>query len=422
MASGTSIETDDSGTSGGYDGPTGLALTALDPDFREDPYPILAELREREPVHWDDQLKRYVLTRHEDVNAILRDLSLWSDPRKANPGTFTSQFLSRTGREDEEPSMLLMDDPGHRRLRELVNRSFTPRAVERWRERVRSVAERLVNDLPDGPFDLVTRFADPLPSVVIAEMMGLDPGCYEDFKNWSNLSVVVGFNPMPTEEQVRDAEHAQQSLHALFLEEIAKRRESPGDDLISEMVLVEEAGDRLTEEEIVGQCDLLLIAGNVTTTDLIGNSVKTLIDFPDQQTKLCADLDRVGDAVDEVLRFDPPVTNSGRIASRDMEFHGVKIAKGETLSVSLAAANHDPRVHPDPDRFDLDRADKSTLAFGGGRHFCMGSHLAKVEAQEALRALYGRLGPLRLADGGSERAGIPSFRGFVRLEVEPAPR
>ncbi len=418
MASDTTI--DAGSMSEGYDGPTGLALTALDPDFSEDPYPILARLRETEPVHYDAMLKRYVLTRHADVNAILRDLSLWSDPRKANPDTFTRTFLSRAGREDEEPSMLLMDDPDHRRLRELVNRSFTPRAVERWREHVRGIAERLAADLPDGPFDLIERYADPIPSVVIAEMMGLDTSSYADFKAWSNVSVAVGFNPMPTEDQMREAERAEQALDAFFREEIAKRHASPGEDLISDMVTVEEQGDRLTEDEIVRHCNLLLIAGNVTTTDLIGNAVKSLIDFPEQQAKLCADLDLVGEAADETLRFDPPVTNSGRVASRDMEFHGVKIAKGETLSVSLAAANHDPRVHPDPDAFDLDRADKSTLAFGGGRHFCLGSHLAKVEAQEALRALYGRLGPLRLGPGGGERASIPSFRGFVRLEVEPA--
>lgn len=399
--------------------PTGIALTALDPAFRENPYPILAELREREPVHHDTVLHRYVFTRHEDVNAILRDLTLYSDPRKGNPGTFSREFLSRPGAEADEPSMLLMDDPGHRRLRELVNRSFTPRAIERWRERVRGVAERLVSELPHGPFDLVKCFADPLPSVVIAEMMGLDPGCYEDFKAWSNVSVAVGFNPMSTPEQLAEAEVARKALDALFRDEIPKRRRALGDDLISEMVAAEDGGDRLTEDEIVRQCDLLLIAGNVTTTDLIGNAIKALIDHPAEQARLVADPRRVADAVDEVLRYDPPVTNSGRIASRDMTFHGVEIAKGESLSVSLAAANHDPRVHPRPDVFDLDRADKSTLAFGGGRHFCLGSHLARAEAQEALRALLGRFGSLRLAQGGYERAAIPSFRGFVRLEVEP---
>ncbi len=405
---------------GAYTGPTGLRLTALDADFRENPYPILAHLRETEPVHYDAELKRYIFTRHEDVNAILRDLSLWSDPRKANPGTFTREFLSRRDAEDEDPSMLLMDDPEHRRLRELVNRSFTPRAVERWRERVRGIAERITAELPDGSFDLIARYADPIPSVVIAEMMGLDTRCYEDFKAWSNTSVAVGFNPMPSEAQLNEAMHAQAQLDALFREEIAKRRVALGDDLISDMVSVELEGDRLTETEIVMQCNLLLIAGNVTTTDLIANSVKSLMAFPDQQQALCDDPERVSDAVDETLRFDPPVTNSGRIASADMEVRGVKIAQGESLSVSLAAANHDPRVHPDPDAFDLDRVDKSTLAFGGGRHFCLGTHLAKVEAQEALRALYGRFGPLRIAAGGYEYAAIPSFRGFVRLEVEPA--
>ena len=262
--------------------------------------------------------------------------------------------------------------------------------------------------------------AGPLPTVVIAEMLGIDPSRYADFKAWSTVSVAVGFNPAPTPEQMKEAEAAQKALYDFFLEELAARRAQPGDDLISDMIRSDNEGDRLTDEEIVRQCDLLLIAGNVTTSDLIGNTVKALIDHPAEQARVVADESLIPAAVDETLRYDPPVTNSGRIANRDVEFHGVKIAKGESLSVSLAAGNRDPAVHPDPDRFDLDREDKSTLAFGGGRHFCLGAHLAKVEAQEALRALYARTGPLTVAAGGFEYAAVPSFRGFTRLEVEPA--
>jgi hypothetical protein len=396
---------------------TGIALTALDEAFREDPYPILADLREREPVHYDDQLKRYVLTRHRDVHDVLFDLEQWSDPRKANPGTFTREFLN--GR-DEEPSMLLMDDPDHKRLRGLVRRSFTPRAIEGWRDQVRGVAERVVSALADDePFELMATIADPLPTVVIADMLGLDPDRHDDFKRWSSVSVAVGFNPVPTPEQQVAGESARNSLDAFFAEEIERRRGDLGDDLISDMLRAEEAGDRLSPAEIVRQCDLLLIAGNVTTTDLIGNAVKALIDFPEEAAKLRARPDLLANAVEETLRYDSPVVNSGRVASSDTEIGGVPIAKGESLSVSLAAANRDPRIHPDPDRFDIERAEIQHLSFGGGRHFCLGAHLARIEAQEALRAILNHFDSLTLDAAGYTYAATPSFRGFEQLWIDP---
>lgn len=394
--------------------PTGLELTVLDPRFREDPYPVLAELRRREPVHHDEVLGQYVLTRHDDVHDVLHDLSLWSDPRKARPGSFTHEFL---GQGDEEPSMLLMDDPGHRRLRDLVRRSFTPRAIERWRPRVRAVAERLVSALAEGTFELVASLAAPLPSMVIAELLGIDPAKHAQFKVWSDLSTAVGFNPAPEPDQVEAAEGARAALQGFFVEEIDHRRRGLGSDLISDMLRAEDGTDRLSEQEIVVLCDLLLIAGNVTTTDLIGNGVKALVDFPDQAEKLRAQPGLLRNAVEEMLRFDSPVTNSGRIASRDLEIGGVQIAEGETLSVSLAAANRDPAAYPDPDAFDVEREDTHHHAFGGGRHFCLGAHLARLEAEETFRALLGRFSSLRLADAGFRYAATPSFRGFETLWI-----
>jgi len=393
--------------------PTGIELTALDARFRDDPYPILAELREREPVHHDRGLGRFVLTRHDDVHEVLRDLSLWSDPRKARPGTFTRDYLAQG---DEEPSMLLMDDPGHKRLRDLVRRSFTPRAIEAWRPRVRAIAERLVSSL-DGVFDLVDALAAPLPSMVIAELLGIDPEKHAQFKVWSDLSTAVGFNPAPEPAQVTAAEEARAALYHFFAEEIAQRRGHLGSDLISDMLRADEAGDRLTEKEIVMQCDLLLIAGNVTTTDLIGNGVKALIDFPEQADKLRHRPELWPNAIEELLRYDSPVTNSGRIASRDLEIGGVEIGTGETLSVSLAAANRDPAVYPDPDAFDVEREDTHHHAFGGGRHFCLGAHLARLEAQEVFRALLDRFARMRVGEAGFRYAATPSFRGFERLSV-----
>ncbi|MGH0035048.1 MAG: cytochrome P450 [Myxococcota bacterium] len=398
--------------------PTGLELTALDERFREDPYPILAELRRREPVHRDRVLDRIVFTRHADVQSILRDPDLWTDPRKGNPGSFTREYLSQG---DEEPSMLLMDDPGHRRLRELVRRPFAPRAVEAWRPRVRELAERLVGEIDAGELDLMERLAGPLPTVVIAELLGIDPAMHDRFKAWSDTSVKVAFNPFPKPEEKEAAAAARAGLEAFFHDEIEARRARPGDDLISSMVAAEVAGDRLARDEIVSQCDLLLIAGNVTTSDLIGNGVKALVDHPEQLALLRGRPELLPGAVEEMLRFDSPVTNSGRIAHRDMEIGGLEIGRGESLSVSLAAANRDPEVHPDPDRFDITRQGIQHQAFGGGRHFCLGAHLARLEAQEAIAALLRRFARLERGAGAHRYAAVPSFRSLETLPLVAAP-
>jgi len=395
--------------------PTGLELTALDKAFRENPYPILARLRERDPIHHDEVLGQYIFTRHDDVMAILRDRESWSDPRKGNPGTFSYEIL---GDSDEEPSMLLMDDPGHRRLRDLVKRSFTPRAIERWRPRVRMVAERIIGEIDGGEFELMEKVAQPIPTVVIAELLGIDPGMHESFKAWSNASIQTAFSPVKNPEDVKLADEAIASLEAFFRDEIERRRREPGDDLISSLVAAEEQGDRLSESELVSTCNLLLLAGNLTTTDLIGNGVKAFLDHPQEMAKLRERPELIKNAVEEILRYDSPVVNSGRIASRDVEIGGVKIARGETLSVKLGAANRDPAVYPDPDRFDIEREDTHHQSFGGGRHLCLGAHLARLEAQETLAALFSRFSEIRFGGGGHEYAAIPSFRGLKEFWIQ----
>lgn len=395
--------------------PTGLELTALDKAFRENPYPILARLRERDPIHHDEVLGQYIFTRHDDVMAILRDRESWSDPRKGNPGTFSYEIL---GESDEEPSMLLMDDPGHRRLRDLVKRSFTPRAIERWRPRVRMVAERIIGEIDGGEFELMEKVAQPIPTVVIAELLGIDPGMHESFKAWSNASIQTAFSPAKNPEDVKLADEAIVSLEAFFRDEIERRRREPGDDLISSLVAAEEQGDRLSESELVSTCNLLLLAGNLTTTDLIGNGVKAFLDHPQEMAKLRERPELIKNAVEEILRYDSPVVNSGRIASRDVEIGGVKIARGETLSVKLGAANRDPAVYPDPDRFDIEREDTHHQSFGGGRHLCLGAHLARLEAQETLAALFSRFSEIRFGGGGHEYAAIPSFRGLKEFWIQ----
>jgi cytochrome P450 len=397
--------------------PQGIELTPVGERFREDPYPILKTLRERAPVHHDRVMNRYLCTRHDDVKAVLHDKEFFTDPRKANPGSFTREVIGGQLGFGEKPDMLLMDEPDHRRLRRLVSGSFKPSEVERWREDIRRIVEDALDAITEVEFDLIARFAAPVPTVVIARMLGVDPALYEQFHIWSDQVVQVGFNPFPTEEQRRDAAAAQQALDQLFRNEIARRSDSPGDDLLSDMIRAELEGDKLTHEEMIAQCRLLLIAGNVTTTDLIGNGTRALLDFPEQMEKLRADPSLIGNAVEEMLRYDSPVTNSGRTPNRDVVLGGCPVPKGESLSPSLAAANRDPEVYPDPDKFDIERADTHHQSFGGGRHLCLGAHLARVEAQEAILGLLRRFPRLRKSERGHSFRAIPAFRGMREFWV-----
>jgi len=394
--------------------PQGVRLTAMDEEFRADPYPILLKIREAKSVLHDDQLQRYIYTRHDDVKSLLRDKDLWSDPRKANPGTFTREFL---GSGEEEPSMLLMDEPDHRRLRMLVSKPFTPAAVERWRGRIEETVAAVLDRIEEPEFDLIRDFAGPVPTIVIARMLGIDESKVAAFKSWSDTSVKIAFNPFSTPEELEAGQQAREALNEFFASEIEARRASPGDDLISNMIRAEEEGEKLSVTEIIGQCNLLLVAGNVTTTDLIGNGVKALLDHPDQLEKLRAHPELIGNAVEEMLRYDSPVTNSGRIANRTIDVGGCPVHKGESLSTSLAAANRDPAVYPDPDRFDIEREDTHHQAFGGGRHLCLGAHLARLEAQVAIGGLLRRYPKLEHGAGGFTYASVPSFRGMTEFWV-----
>ncbi len=398
--------------------PSGVRITALDEEFRRDPYPMLGILREREPVHYDDALKRYVLTHHDDVDAVLRDRTMFVDPRKAAPGTFDSMFM--IGVADQEPSMLFLDAPDHTRLRGLVTKAFTPRAVEQMAPRIQQIVDELLDAVATQPrFDLIAAFAGPLPTIVIAEMLGIDPADRVDFKRWSDDGVMA-FDPMLSDEGRAVVGAAMSAMRDYLQRAIEIRRADPRDDLISSLIAAEEAGDQLTDEEIVTMCGLLLSAGNVTTTDLIGNGVLALLRNPDEPRKLHADPLLIKNAVEEMLRFDSPVVQSGRIPSADVEIGGCPVPHAQSIVPLLAAANHDPDVYPDPDRFDITREDTHHHSFGGGAHYCLGAPLARLEAQIAIGTLVQRFPEMRLAEQELEWRKLPTFRGLVRMFVETA--
>jgi cytochrome P450 len=397
--------------------PSGLGLSPFDPTYQEKPYEVLQDLRERAPVHYDEFFRSWWLTRWEEVDRVLRDRTMSSDPRKAPPDSLNRTVGSAFMEGGREPSILFLDPPDHTRLRGLVSKAFTPRSVEQLRPRIQEITDGLLDELEGREsFDLMESFANPLPTVVIAEMLGVDTADRDDFKRWSDIGV-MSFDPTLSEEGKKAVLEARDALDAYFQRTIAERRAEPRDDLISSLIAVEEAGDQLTTMEIITMCGLLLAAGNVTTTDLIGNGVLALLRHHDQLQKLRYDPSLIKNAIEEILRYDSPVVISGRLAMDDVELGGCPVKKGQSINTSLGAANHDPSVHPDPEKFDITRENPQHVSFGGGAHYCLGAPLARLEAQIALSALFQRFPTLRLADEPLTWKTVPGFRGLARLQV-----
>ena len=317
-----------------------------------------------------------------------------------------------------QPSILNLDDPDHKRLRGLVSQAFNQRSIDALRPRIRVVAETLLDSLADrASFYIIAEFSVPLPIIVIAEMLGVDPGDMPQFKRWSDARAHF-FNPARSPVQTAELRASVEWLNDYFARAIEARRGRRGADLISELVAVEEAGDRLSEREIVITCNLLLIAGNLTTTDLIGNGALALLRHPDQLARLRAHPEFVPNAVEEMLRYDPPVVQVARFALESTKIGGTAVQPGQTMTCSLLAAGHDPGRHSDPHRFDIMRKDTAHLAFGGGAHFCLGAPLARAEAQIGIAALFERFPGLRLdPQHAVEHKSTPVFNGLEALWV-----
>jgi cytochrome P450 len=400
--------------------PSGLKLTALDPEFRENPSGPLAVLRSEEPVHKDRTFDRVILTRAKDVAATLNDRTLAVDPRKSRPGSVSwVQFRVDKG---FRPTMLHLDDPDHRRLRGLVAKAFNVRSIENMRGRINEIAHRLLDAVAGrASFDVVEAYAKPLPTIVIATMLGVDESDQINFKRWSDDRAHI-FNPARTPDQQAAVDRAQEEFTNYLLKVIEERRKNRGSDLISALINAEEGGERLTVPEIVSTCHILLIAGNLTTTDLLSNGVLILLQHPDQLARIRQRPALINPAVEELLRHSPPLTQMERIPLETHTIDGVTVEPGQTISNSLFAANHDPALHADPDVFDIERADKSHYSFGGGTHFCIGAPLARAEAQIGLWTLFERFPRLQLhPDRPPVRKAVPAFNGHDSLWVQSEP-
>jgi cytochrome P450 len=400
--------------------PTGIRLTPFDQAFRNDPYPVLKRLRDAEPIHRDNALSRWFVTGFDDVREVLRNKKLSVNPNKALPESYAGRLASNakaSGMTTIFASLLFTDDPDHRLLRSLVSKPFSPRAVEELRPRIRTQVAELLDTITDARFDAVKAFAAPLPVIIISDMLGIEREQRTAFKKWSEDFTAGFFNPLKIPEQSARGTRAEQALREYFTGAIEARRRQPGTDVISSMIAANDEGQRLSDEEILAHCSQLLVAGNITTSDLIANGIKALLQHPEQLAALLAEPELIVNAVEEVLRYDSPVTQAGRVLPTDAAFSGCRMHKGESITVSLAAANRDPGANPEPGRFDIRRKDIQHQSFGGGKHRCLGAHLARIEAQEAILALLERFPNLSLVTQEFDYQPVPGFRGLKELWV-----
>jgi cytochrome P450 len=392
-------------------------LDLFDPAFRQDPYPFFAAHRAAGGLAPVDPIGAWLVTRYDIVSEILR-----------RPGDFSSTAMAGAalqGREGEDgppPMIITLDPPDHDRLRALVNRGFTPRRIGASEPRLRAIADDLFTAVDaklaaDGECDLMEALAIPFPLRVIAEMLGIEAERFEEFKRWS-LAIVAVFGRIPDEAARATFEASIDALGEYLERKIEERRREPAEDLISVLVEKEEE-DALTPDEVIGFCVLLLIAGNETTTNLVGTTVVALLENPAELEAVVDDPSLVPALVEEALRYASPVQTLFRQATRDVEIAGQKIPEGAIVMPSYAAANRDPERFPDPERFDVRRNTQGHLGFGQGIHFCLGAGLARLEARVVFEELIPRLAGLRRRDARVDWSDSPFLRGPRSLPLVP---
>jgi cytochrome P450 len=370
-----------------------VEFAPTDLGFIADPYPVYAELREREPVRYHEATDQWLISRYEDVNALLRDrrfgrtylhAATHAEMGHLDPPAWHDPFwdLINAGILDMEP-------PNHTRVRRLVSKAFTPRFVEGLRPRVQGIMDDLVDQVSGSDeFDLM-QVAEPLPVTVIAEMLGVPSADQHHLRPWS-ADICKMYELNPSEDMQRDAVCASTEFSA-YLRELARaRKHDPGEDLISQLALVADAGERLTEDELVGTCVLLLNAGHEATVNSTLLGWWSLFRDPDRLKELRADRSLLPNAIEELLRFDTPLQMFERWVLEPFEIHGVEIPRGAELGLLFGSANHDPSVFVRPDELDLTREPNPHLTFGAGIHFCLGAPLGRQELQVSFSTLMDR--------------------------------
>jgi unspecific monooxygenase len=397
-----------------------LGFAPWDVAFVANPYPVYEELRDRAPVLHDEATDHWLVSRYADVNGLLRDRRFG----RTYLHTATHEEMGRP--EDPEAlgpfwhlvrsGILDMEPPDHTRVRSLVSKAFTPRMVEGLRPRIQALVDGLADDVAGaGEFDLISRVAEPLPVAVIAEMLGIPDQDRHLLRPWS-AEICLMYELNPSDDYARRASRASVEFSDYLRELARERRKHPGQDLISALTQVLEDGERLTEDELVGTCVLLLNAGHEATVNVTGNGWWSLFRNPAQLERLRSDPSLVPRAIEELMRYDTPLQMFERWVLEDFELHGVRVPKGAELGLLFGSANHDPAAFDHPDELDVGRDPNPHISFGAGIHFCLGAPLARLELQTSFRTLLERFSGMELVD---EPQWKPAYiiRGLKELRV-----
>jgi cytochrome P450 len=359
-----------------------LTYSPFDPTVIADPYPVYRELRDNAPAYWSPQASSWVLSRHQDVWGALADPTTYSSASgifPTPPGVdMTELFL---------PMLIMSDPPRHTQLRRLVSKAFTPRRIAGLEAHIETLVDGLLDEAPEaGAWDFVSGFAGPLPAIVIADMLGVPREDRDRFRTWSTTLIQSN----PTRGEFGAGLDAASALYEYFSAFLAERRAHPQDDLMTALVHAEVDGEHLSEDELLGFCLLLLVAGHETTTNLLSNSAVVLAQHPDSRRQLADNPKLVPAAVEELLRYDSPVQGLARTLTRPVDLHGQAMEPGDTVLLLFGSANRDDQAFPEADHFDIHRDPERQVAFGRGIHFCLGASLARLEARIALEALLAR--------------------------------
>jgi cytochrome P450 len=387
-----------------------LTYSPFDSEVIADPYPVYRQLRDHVPVYWSPQASTWVLSRYDDVAAALIDPATYSSASgifPTPPGVDMTQLFL--------PMLIMSDPPRHTQLRHLVSKAFTPRRIAGVEARIQILVDDLLDQVSGaGTWDFVSGFAGPLPAIVIADMLGVPREDRDRFRTWS--TTLIQSNPIRGE--FGPGLDAAAALYEYFSTFLGERRAHPRDDLMTALVQAEVDGEHLSEEELLGFCLLLLIAGHETTTNLLSNSAVVLSQHPESRRQLADNPALVPAAVEELLRYDSPVQGLGRTLTRQVDLHGQPMKAGDTVLLLFGSANRDDHAFPDADRFDINRRPERQVAFGRGIHFCLGASLARLEARIALQALLARHRDWDVDLDSAVRLRSGPIRGYVSLPVQ----
>ncbi len=391
-----------------------IATELADAAFLADPYPVYRRLMEQTPVFWLPHVHEpggmWCVARYRDVAFVLHHAPIFKDTSRIAP----PERLTPLDR-----AMLQRDPPDHTRLRRLASHAFTPRRVQNLEPRIEQISRRLIDQIRErGTADFIADYARPLPIIVIAELLGVPFEDHERFSAWSDQIMIGSDSVLGGEEAARRSQEAMAALGDYFTALIRERRQHPRDDLISALIAARDADDRLNEDELLGMCVLLLIAGHETTVNLIGNGLLTLLRQRDQLKLLQRHPEYLTSAIEEMLRYESPVQRSTpRFAAATFEIAGQRIEHGQQISLMFGAANRDPSLFPDPDRFDITRHPNPHMGFGSGIHYCLGAPLARIEARVAFTHVLEYLPDIDLATDQPQWKPVTWLRGLQRLPI-----